>query len=111
MSNKFYAHKVEIDGYIFDSRAEGARYLELALMEKAGVIQELTVHPAYVLEPRATVNGHKLRAITYVADFSYLEDGQRVVEDCKGYATPVFRLKENLFRRRHPDLDFRVILA
>jgi hypothetical protein len=33
---------------------------------------------------------------TYVADFKYLENGKEVVEDVKGFKTPVYKLKKKL---------------
>jgi hypothetical protein len=31
--------------------------------------------------------------VRYIADFVYVERGAKVVEDCKGVQTPMFRLK------------------
>jgi hypothetical protein len=105
--NKYNAKRVTLDGYTFDSQAEARRYGELRLLEAAGAIHGLRVHPVYVLldaEPG-------LRAVRYEADFEYIECGQRVAEDVKGgpTETPVFRLKAQLFRRRYRDVELRVV--
>jgi hypothetical protein len=31
-----------------------------------------------------------------VADFTYMEDGKLVVEDCKGFKTDVYKIKKKL---------------
>ena len=102
--------RTTIDGYTFDSRAEASRYSELVLMEKAGVISNLRVHPTYELQAAFKDGaGGKHRAISYEGDFGYIEDGRAVVEDVKGHRTAVFLLKEKMFRYTHPYIDFRVI--
>lgn len=63
--NKYRAVKTVVDGIRFDSKAEAKRYGELKLLEKAGKIISLAVHPKYDL----TVNG--VLIATYKADFSY----------------------------------------
>jgi hypothetical protein len=95
-ANKYNAKPVTIDGYRFDSTAEGARYSELRLLEKAGQIRELAVHPRYLL----TVDD--VQICVYEADFTYLaKDGERVVEDVKGVRTDVFRIKSKLMLACH----------
>lgn len=73
----------------FDSRAEASRYHELKLMESAGQIDRLTVHPKYPL----TQDG--LLVATYTADFRYFDytNGWWVVEDVKGVDTEASRLR------------------
>lgn len=69
----------------FDSAAEADRYDELRLLERAGQISELVTQPKWELQPRFRgPDGKTVRAITYAADFSYLDsDGRLVVEDVK----------------------------
>ena len=108
--SKYRNKRVEVDGIVFDSKAEARRYGELKLMEKAGEIHKLKCHPRYVLLEPFTVKGIRYRGVTYEADFSYTENGVEVVEDCKGFRTAVFRLKEKLFMDRYGDkIDFRVL--
>jgi hypothetical protein len=100
----------ESDGYTFDSRAEAARYAQLKLAERAGAISDLRVHPVYELQAAfRDAAGRRHRSIRYEADFSYQEGGREVVEDTKGHATAVFKLKEKMFRFRYPSIDFRVV--
>ncbi len=93
-----YGNQVkEVDGFVFDSIAEANHYKDLRLMEAAGAITHLRLQPRYPL----LVNGEKVAA--YVADFEYLdvETGQLVVEDCKGFSTPVYKLKAKLMKAIH----------
>ena len=57
-----------------------------------------------------------IRAITYTADFSYVEtqDGHPVVEDVKGgkaTQTAVFKLKVKLLKNKYRLIDFRIVEA
>jgi hypothetical protein len=112
MTHKYNARVTLCDGYRFDSLAEARRYRELKLLEKAGEIRYLLVHPRYAILDKFTDSaGRKHRAIVYEADFSYVETatGANAVEDIKGVATAVWRLKEKMFLYRYPQLDLRVI--
>lgn len=95
--NKYNAKRVFIDGMWFDSTKEGRRYATLKIMQRAGEITQLEVHPKYVL----TVNGQKLG--TYTPDFRYRRGEQTVVEDVKGgpTATPLFRWKAKHLAAEH----------
>ena len=88
--NKFNAKKTEVDGIVFDSKAEAKRYTELKLLEKANVISDLRLQPKF----DCVVNGKKI--CTYRADFDYYEADKYVCEDVKGFKTPVYRLKKKL---------------
>lgn len=86
----------------FASRREEKRWYQLCLLEKAGQISNLQKQVRFQLIPSQRVNGKVVeRACDYVADFVYEEDGQKVVEDCKGYKTDVYRIKKKLFLQRY----------
>lgn len=87
---KYHNKPIVIDGIYFPSQKQGARYQELKLMERAGVIEQLRCEVPYNLD----VN--KKRVAVYRADFVYLENGKEIVEDVKGVRTPVYRLKAKL---------------
>lgn len=109
-NRKYYNRPTTYDDIAFDSQAERDRYIELRLLEKAERISDLRVHPPYLLQEKFTDrNGVKHQAIFYVADFEYIEDGITVVEDVKGYATDVFKLKKKMFLYKYPELDFRTV--
>jgi len=87
---KYGNRKTVVDGITFDSAAEARRYGELKILESAGEITEL------ILQPRYDVEINQRKVCTYVADFFYLKDGVAVIEDTKGFKTPVYRLKKRL---------------
>lgn len=96
--SKYRAQPTVIDGIRFASKAEGRRYGELRLLEKAGRISELKLQPRYPL------NGEDgTKVATYVADFEYVDafDGRVATEDVKGVVTPTFRLKQKLFESQY----------
>lgn len=85
----------------YDSKREAKRAAELKLLEKAGVISHLQEQVVYELIPSQyrIVNGKKKcieRAMKYIADFQYVENGNTVVEDAKGFRTEVYRIKKKL---------------
>lgn len=97
--NKFGAHKTVLDGVKFDSKKEAKRYIQLKQMEHAGLIADLKLQVPFVL-----INKSKYgREIKYLADFTYVEDGEMVVEDVKSDATvtPLYRLKKRLVAERY----------
>ena len=95
---KYFAKKVEIDGYKFDSQKEGKRYLELRTLMRGGIITDLKVHPRYPLD----VLGEKV--CDFVPDFEYIDVAamEKVVEDVKGMRNncpwSLFRVKAKLFK-------------
>lgn len=102
--SKFHATKVTIDGIVFDSKGEGARYQELVLLQKAGHIKNLQLQVPFELQPSFRKRGKTYRAINYVADFVYERDGITTVEDFKGFKNEVYLLKQKLFEYKHPAL-------
>ena len=111
-TNKYNARKIALDGYTFDSQREAARYGELLLLQKAGEISGLEVHPALVLQQAFAYRGKHVRAIKYEADFSYIEDGTLVYEDVKGKETADFRIKWKLAQYLYRDdawVEFRKV--
>lgn len=92
------ARRVFVEGVgWFDSDREAKRYQELALLEKAGEIRDLERQVPIDLmgrdEPLKTPTGLNMR---YIADFRYFDkrSGVLVIEDAKGWATEVFKIKK-----------------
>ena len=95
--SKYHSRKVTLDGIVFDSVRESRRYKELKLLEKAGKILDLKRQVKYQLIPEQKVNGKTVeRAVTYVADFTYWQGNQFVVEDTKGFKTKDYIIKRKL---------------
>lgn len=107
---KFNNIKTTIDGMVFDSKGEAARYVVLKAREDAGEITDLKRQTTY----RLTVNGMKV--CDYRPDFEYdylLEDRlTHVVEDFKSPAsvTPTFRIKCKLMKAVH-GIDVKVVMT
>lgn len=114
---KYRNRKTVVDGIVFDSAKEAIRYQELKMMQKAGVIQNLRLQVPYEIIPEQREASKEVyskgakkgqpkpgkileRKVEYIADFVYVEDGQTVVEDVKGYrdggSYKVFVLKRKL---------------
>jgi len=103
-AEKYGRIRKEVDGFTFDSTSEANAYTVLTVWEAAGAIKELELQPVFVLQEKQP----GMRAIKYVADFSFVRDGCRVVVDVKGVKTPAFRIKEKLFRAKFQDLDLQI---
>lgn len=96
---KYRNEPVIIDGIKFASKAEGKRYTELKILENLGEIHTLQLQKSYVIiPPLLWRSGKKDRATRYVADFVYERDGEIIVEDVKGFRTPVYLLKKKLMK-------------
>lgn len=95
--NKYGARKVYVDGIKFDSQHEANRYCELKVLERGKAISNLKRQVKFELIPKQ----ENERACNYIADFSYIENGQLVVEDAKGYKTEVYKLKRKLMQHVH----------
>ena len=100
--NKYGAKKA-ICGHkhLHDSKREALRCDLLYLQQRGGVISQLKQQPKFVLQRGYQYEGKKIRSLCYFADFSYLEDGVRVIEDCKGFRTNVYKLKKKLFLHKY----------
>lgn len=107
--NKYRNKKVIVNGIKFDSIKESNRYLELTLMEKAGLIQDLELQPSFEICPSVKWNGKTLRKRMYKADFMYTENGDTIVEDVKGFRNAVYILKLSLFLTQYPQYIFKEI--
>lgn len=107
-ASKFKNKRCEVDGILFASKRERERYLALKLRERAGEVRNLRTQVEYRLEVRGAL------ICKYRADFVYEErqhDPRKpptertfwvaVVEDVKGFKTPVYRLKKKLMRACH----------
>ena len=104
------AKPVTYDGYRFDSNAEFERYLVLKQRQADGKISDLTVHTTtqlrvagnpILIRSAGYPNG---RVATYTDDFRYREfdpenpsHPRLVVEDVKGYDTPIARFRRAVF--------------
>jgi hypothetical protein len=96
--SKYRAIPTIVNGIRFASRRESERYWQLFLMQRAGEIAKLEVQPTFKFP----------MGFAYKADFMYEVNGKKVVEDVKGFATPVFKLKEKCFRYFYSELELKI---
>lgn len=106
-----FARKVSVSKYGnrktngYASKREAKRAQELKLLEREGKIAGLREQVTFELIPAQYIDGKCVeRSCKYVADFCYSElrvtdiaaTWEPVVEDCKGFRDPVYRLKRKL---------------
>ena len=110
-TKKYFNKKTIIDGITFASKLEAKRYTELKLLEQQGIIKDLKLQPTYDLIPSFKKDNKTYRKSTYKADFSYfdIENNKIVIEDTKGFKTPVYMLKKKLFEYNYPNLTIKEI--
>lgn len=114
--SKYRAKRTVVDGVTFASQKEARRYQELRLLERAGEICQLELQPVFELvvvemtvgsrlkRAAAKMAGRSTHGIGHVAVGSYRGDfryrtgddgtGAVVVEDVKGFKTPLYRWKK-----------------
>ena len=96
----------------FDSKKEARRFDELLVLLRAGKITDLKLQHDFTLqEAYTTIEGKRVRAIRYRADFTYwrqtepdtygYEHWVQVVEDVKGRRLPEYKMKAKMFRDRY----------
>ena len=97
-------------GHTHASKAEAKRCDQLHLLERAGQISGLQQQPVFRFvingRPIKMDNGHEAKL---TADFSYVENGRKVVEDRKGFVVRDFPLRWALARTLWPEIDWRVV--
>lgn len=114
------------DDIAFDSLEELERYRSLKLwtMAETDPIINLVVHPKFVIVPKFSRHGEKIREMTYSADFQYQEtrggkpSGPVIVEDVKAFAwnrhtgrhepiiTTEFEVRFKMVKYLYPDYKF-----
>ena len=116
--SKYGAKKQTItnsDGSVitFDSKKEMQRFVELRYMEQAGLISDLQRQVKFVLIPAqrepdtvgkrgGIIKGRLIEhECAYIADFTYRQDGELVVEDAKGMRTPEYIIKRKMMLHFH----------
>lgn len=98
------------NGIVFDSKKEMIRYQMLLVLQKKGIISDLSLQPEFILQDKFVYQDKIVRAIKYIADFKYLQDGKTVIEDTKGMKTKEYLIKKKLFLMQIKDdesIEFR----
>ena len=112
--SKYNARRTVVDGIAFHSAKEAKRYGELKLLEKAGEIRNFRRQPVYDLDAPAKYDGEDNTIGQYIADFVYeeretwlrgqsyeTESWKVVIEDVKGFKTPLYRWKKKHFEAQY----------
>lgn len=99
--SKYRALKTTVGGVTFDSGLEARRYTQLVMLEEGEVISNLQLQPKFRLMDSYKYDGKTIKAIDYIADFMYEEDGKRIVEDVKGIRTKEYIIKSKLFIKKY----------
>lgn len=105
MISKYRNKRTEYDGIKFDSIKEKNYYIKLKLLEKSGKIRDLKLQVKFELQPSFKFKGKTIRAINYVADFTYYEENKLVIVDTKGYRTKEYLLKKKMMNYRGYDIE------
>ena len=117
MRPSFFKAKKSIctHGHKHDSGSEAKRCTDLHVMQSAGLISALEVHPVFYFRINGTpvkmANGHTMK---FTGDFGYLDaDGVMVVEDVKpkGGFTNQSRdvpVKLALLKHLYPHISWRI---
>jgi hypothetical protein len=82
------------NGRVYDSKREMADAMKLAVLARHGKIANLREQVRYELIPKQG----KERALVYIADFVWEEDGKEIVADSKGHRTEVYIIKRKLMK-------------
>ena len=87
--SKYGSKKAECaHGHVHDSQREACRCNELHILQYCGELTDLQIQRKYVLIPAQRDESGKLveYEVSYIADFEYIENGEKVVEDNQSYA-------------------------
>ncbi len=99
--SKYNNQKIRVGGEVFDSKREYNRWCELRLLERSGIIRNLQRQVKFRLIDSQKTPERTERPCDYIADFVYYENGKRVVEDCKGMRTDVYKIKRKLMFEKY----------
>ena len=108
--NKYNNKKTIVDGIKFDSEMESHYYLYLKHLKEIGEVVDFVLQPTYLLQEGFNLNGKRIRAITYKADFKVIyKDGHEEVIDVKGKLTEEFKIKRKMLLYRYRDINFKCV--
>lgn len=103
--NKYKNKKTIYDGIKFDSKKEGSYYLKLKLLEEKGIISDLKLQVKFELQPKFQFGNKTIRAINYIADFTYIQDNKLHIVDTKGVRTDVYKLKKKMMEYKGYEVE------
>ena len=94
---KYNNKKTNVNGILFDSKKEADRWVLLTRRATIGEVVDLHLQVPFVF----ALEGKKM--FTYKADFVYFDKvaNELIVEDVKGFRTPLYKLKKKLIEQQH----------
>ena len=118
-ANKYGAEKQTVDDIVFDSKLEAARYHQLSMMQRAGEITDLEVHPHFPLDrlqllrplrfhPTRQYPEGKVPGITLDFGYRIVASDRGVLEDTKGRMTADAQLRIAIFESMY-DADVVIV--
>ena len=104
--SKYKNKKVVYNGIKFDSQKERNYYIKLKLLEDAGKIKDLKLQVKYELQPKFKSGNKNIQAISYIADFTYLDEENKLhIVDTKGVRTDVYRIKKKMMQYKGLEIE------
>lgn len=104
--SKYKNKHVEYHGIKFDSKKEGSYYLKLKTMEELGIIKDLKLQVKFELQPSFKFNGKTIRAINYIADFTYYDENNKYhIVDTKGVKTEIYKIKKKMMQYKGYEIE------
>ncbi len=104
--SKYKNKKVVYNGIKFDSQKERNYYIKLKLLEDAGKIKGLKLQVKYELQPKFKSGNKNIQAISYIADFTYLDEENKLhIVDTKGVRTDVYRIKKKMMQYKGLEIE------
>lgn len=96
----------EVGGVVFRSTLEATAYQILQSWAAAGVITDLELQPKFLLQSKFRHEGKTVRAMTYKADFRFLDHRQTIsciptVVEAKGHRTEAYKMRRKLFLAKY----------
>lgn len=95
--NKYLNKKSVNNGITFDSKKELERWKTLQILVSKNLIHSLQRQVTFFLLPK----NDKFNSVRYIADFVYYKNGQKIIEDVKGYKTKEYILKKKMMYHFH----------
>lgn len=104
IKSKYGSKKIEIDGIVFDSKAEGEFYLYLKNLKEQGKIKEIILQEKLVLQEGFKKNSKTFRPITYTVDFTFKTNKEELIRvDVKGMETQQGNLKRKMYEYKYKE--------
>lgn len=106
-ANKYGAKTTIFNGEKYDSKGEAGHAAELNIRLKIGEISKIERQRTFPLYGK---NGGRIT--THRVDFLVTyPDGHQEVEEYKGFATPLWKMKRDLFVDNYPEIQYVVVTA